>query len=299
MYLRYLLLTGLLLLGEWSNAQQSNAPLFTFGVITDVQYYDGETAGTRHYRSSPEKLNAITDSLNQQKVDFVIHLGDLIDRDFKSFDPLMPILGKLHMPIYHVLGNHDFSVKQEEIKVVPVKLVMPARYYAVTHKAVRFIMLDGNDQSIYGQKKGSKEYKSAVKKLESMKLAKVPNAQEWNGGIGGKQMKWLKKQLDEASQNKEKVIISCHFPLFPEGDAHNLWNDSEIRALLNGYPNVMTWFNGHNHKGNYHQMEHIHFVNFKGIVEKTDTPWSVVEVYNDHLIINGFGVEPDRLLELK
>lgn len=280
-----------------SLAQEKNEMLFSFGVITDVQYYDGETAGTRHYRSSPAKLSAITDSLNQQNVDFVIHLGDLIDRNFESFDPLLAILGKLNMPLYHVLGNHDFSVKQEEIKSVPGKLGMPARYYAITHKGVRFILLDGNDQSVYGQKNGSKEHKAAVQKLGSMKLTQAPNAQEWNGGIGGKQLKWLKKQLDDAQQKQERVLIGCHFPLLPEGDAHNLWNDTEIRTLLAGYPHIKAWFNGHNHKGNYGFADGIHYVNFKGIVEKTDTPWSVVEVYADHLIINGFGAEPDRLLD--
>lgn len=280
-----------------SIAQENNSMLFSFGVITDVQYVDAETAGTRHYRSSPAKLTAIVDSLNTQKVDFVIHLGDLIDRDFASFDPLLKILGNLTMPVHHVLGNHDFSVKQEQIKTVPDKLGMPSRYYAINHQGIRFIVLDGNELSIYGQKEGSKAHKKASNKLELLKSAGAKNAQAWNGGLSPKQIKWLKSQLDDASKKNEKVIVNCHFPLLPAGDAHNLWNDQEVKVLLATYPNVLAWFNGHNHKGGYHQADGIHYVNFKGIVEKTDAPWAVVEVYADHLIINGHGTEPDRLLE--
>lgn len=299
MYLRKLfLLLGLWLLSVITGfAQEKSNMLFSFGIITDVQYYDGETAGTRHYKSSPAKLTAIVDSLNNQPIDFVVHLGDLIDRDYVSFDPLLQILNKLKMPVYHVLGNHDFSVKQDEIKAVPKKLGMPARYYSFENKGLKFIVLDGNYQSVYGQKERSREHKQATKKLDQLKSAGASNAQSWNGGLGQKQMKWLKSQLEEAKKKNEKVIINCHFPVMPVGDSHNLWNDLEVKALLAAYQNVIAWFNGHNHKGNYHQYGDIHFVNFKGIVEKNDSPWSVVEVYNDHLIINGFGPEPDRLLE--
>lgn len=277
-----------------STAQK--APLFSFGVITDVQYYDGANAGSRYYKDSPDKLSKVVTELNAQPIDFVINLGDLIDRDWESFEVLLPILDRLKAPVHHVLGNHDFSVAEDKINLVAEKLSMPSRYYGFQHKSVRFLFLDGNDQSVYGQKKGSKAQKSAMKTLETLKAAKKPNAKNWNGGIGKQQLKWLTKQLEEAKKAGEIVIVNCHFPVAPVGSTHNLWNDDEVRKLLSQYPNVKAWLNGHNHVGGYEYLEGIHYVNFKGMVEKKDMPWAVVEVYEDHLIVNGYQEEPDRLL---
>jgi 3',5'-cyclic AMP phosphodiesterase CpdA len=274
----------------------SKAPLFSFGVITDVQYYDGPNAGSRYYKSSPEKLSKIVEAFNEQPIDFVVNLGDLIDQNWASYDDLLPILSRLKMPIYHVLGNHDFSVEAGKIGQVATKLSMPARYYAIKHKHMRLLFLDGNDHSTYGQEKGSKLQKKAVQHLSSLKEIKSKNAQEWNGGLGNRQLKWLKKQLDKSAKAGEIVLINCHFPIQPVGASHNLWNDKEVVSLLNQYPHVKAWFNGHNHVGGYEWLGGKHFVNFKGIVERDNLPWSIVEVYDDHLIINGQNEEPDRLL---
>jgi len=92
---------------------------FSFGAIADCQYCQGPDRGSRKYKASQEKLKQCVEHFNQENLSFVIHLGDFIDRDFSSFDDLLPIYQSLHAPGYHVLGNHDFEVADEYKKQVP------------------------------------------------------------------------------------------------------------------------------------------------------------------------------------
>jgi manganese-dependent ADP-ribose/CDP-alcohol diphosphatase len=205
---RFLLLLGLLFPGNRAFSQTDSIPLFTFGVMTDVQYCDCENAGTRYYRSSLRKLNEAVQTFNQKNVAFVTHLGDFIDHDFESYDTLNAIVKQLNSPLYQVLGNHDFSVKQEEIKKVPAILQLKNRYYSFARNRWRFIVLDGNDLSVYGNIKTGKIFDEASQRLENLKAQKVPNAQSWNGGLGEKQVRWLKKELASAAK-KCSYSVTC------------------------------------------------------------------------------------------
>ncbi|RRA98704.1 metallophosphoesterase [Larkinella rosea] len=292
----WLLLFGLSLTANRAFSQ-TTSPLFTFGLMTDVQYCDCENAGTRHYRSSLRKLTEAVQTFNQQNVDFVVHLGDFIDHDVSSFDTLNALIKPLKSPLYQVLGNHDFSVKQEEIKKVPDILRLKNRYYTFARKQWRFIVLDGNDLSVYGQVNNSKSHQAATQKLVDLKARNAPNAQVWNGGLGEKQTRWLKKELDLAAKRNEKVLILCHFPLVPEKDQHTLWNDQEIRTLLENYPNVLAYLNGHVHVSSHLTHKGIHYVTFRGMVEQEDNGFAIVEIYPDYVKINGYAAETNRILK--
>src|SRR5690554_7131622 len=92
-----------------SFGQTAELPLMRFGIISDVQYADRDDAGSRNYRGSPAKLAEAVQAFNDHRVDFVINLGDFIDSGASGFDTLVPITDRLAMPLYHVLGNHDFT----------------------------------------------------------------------------------------------------------------------------------------------------------------------------------------------
>ena len=47
---------------------------------------------------------------------------------------------------------------------------------------------------------------------------------------------------------------------------HNAYNDTGLAELLSSYDNVVAWFKGHTHAGNYGFTGGTHFVNFKGMV---------------------------------
>lgn len=271
-------------------------PLFTFGIISDVQYCDCDPAGSRFYRLSVERLRDAADSFGKAPVDFVVNLGDFIDRDYQSFKPLLEILDSSGLKVYHLKGNHDFSVDPLYRKRLPLPMPGNKRYYSFRYGNFRFIALDGNEVSTYAS--GSRtSVRKAGKLISALKESGSPNAMTWNGGISSGQLAWLKRSLDRASEGNEKVIILCHFPLYPD-NLHNLLNYKEVIFLLENYKNIVACFSGHNHSGNYGCFNNIHFVTMKGMVETANsTSYAIAEVYADEIRIVGAGREESRILD--
>lgn len=275
-------------------SQVSEKPSFSFGVVADVQYADQDNAGTRHYRLSPKKFLEAVDSFNQKKVDFVLSLGDYIDKNISSYDTLNPIASRLKMPLYHVFGNHEFSVADEEKSRIARKENLKKPYYSFVRKNWRFIIINGNDVSVYAHAKGSSSYKKAEDLLKQLKADGLPNAQAWNGAIGKEQLAWLEQELQRAQKKKQKVIIANHFPLYPDGASELLWNAKEARELIERYPNVVAYFNGHVHKSQYFPKNGVHYISFRGMVEMNANAFALVSVYNNRLEIKGYGEETSR-----
>ena len=291
-----LLLTSLLQPFLDKKALAQEPPLFSFGLLADVQYCDCETAGTRHYRQSLRKFKEAIAEYNRHDLAFVVHLGDFIDQHYESFDTLLLLQKGLKAPMYHVLGNHDFSVAEKHIANVPAKMGMKARYYDFSFRNWRFIVLDGNDVSLHATK-GTKQYAAAEVRLRELEQKGSLSAKPYNGGLGEKQLQWLQTRLKAAERAHQKVIIFSHYPAFPE-DPHNLWNAPKLLQLLDKHEHVVAFFNGHNHAGNYGQRKGVHFLNLEGMVETADSPaFSVIQVHEDRLELKGFGREKDRVLK--
>jgi predicted phosphodiesterase len=273
--------------------QPEEKPLLSFGVVADVQYCDCEAQGTRYYRLSPAKLREAMAAFKQDSVQFIINLGDLIDREYSSFAPVLDILDSSGLETWHCLGNHDFSVDPELKDRIPVAGPGNKGYYSFTLEQFRFIFMDGNEISTYsGNNKST--IRKASKLIESLRKEGAMNAHQWNGAVSNRQLKWLRQQLDEALEKNERVIINCHFPVFPE-NAHNLLNYKEVLSLLENYDHVIAWFNGHNHAGNYRKFHDIHCITFRGMVEtESGNSYAVVEVYRNRIIIKGYGWEEGR-----
>lgn len=293
----FLLLLALVLWSPRLFPQSGPRPLFTFGVIADVQYADIANAGTRYYRASPPKLAQAVKSFNEQQVDFVLSLGDFINGDFSSYDTLLAITRQLKMPLHHVLGNHEFAVAPARKGQVLTRLALSKPYYSFSKKKVRFIVLDGGDVSLYASPEGSEKQKKARALFSSLKATAAPNAYDWNGAIGKEQLAWLEKQLKAARKQKQKVILACHFPLYPDDGKELLWDARQVRTLIEAYPNVVAWFNGHVHVSQYFRGNKVHYVSFRGMVEKEENAFAVVSVYPDHLEIKGYGKEVSRVLK--
>jgi manganese-dependent ADP-ribose/CDP-alcohol diphosphatase len=288
-----LLITTFFLLSMSETSGQK--PIFSFGVISDVQYCDCEPAGSRFYRLTTGRLREAVNSFRTDSVDFVVNLGDLIDRDYDSYKPVLDILDSSGLKVYHLRGNHDYSVDDRYKKHLPLPVPGKKGYYSFSQGNFRFIALDGNEVSTYATNN-----KSAIQKVENyllfLKDSGNANAINWNGGISSSQLDWLKIQLDEAAEVKENVFILCHFPLFPD-NMHNLLNYKDVNSLLGNYKNIVACFSGHNHSGNYGNFNMIHFVTMKGMVESNNsTSYAIVEVYDNKIWIRGAGREMSRIL---
>ena len=294
--MRKIIFLWFIILGGWYYPDDDHKNLM-FGVVTDVQYCNCDSEGSRYYKSSLAKLNDCIKYFNTQKLDFVTHLGDLIDHDFTSYDSVLIRFNNLKAPVYYVLGNHDYSVKEIKKIEVPKKMQMNRSYYSKVIGAWQFIFLNGDELSFFAphNKIQSKETREMVFNLVGrFKCNVVP----WNGGISGEQIEWLKMQLTLAERSNKKVIIMCHFPLLPLA-CHNLWNDEEVVSLLTKHKCVKAYFCGHNHKGDYVLKDGIHYITFKGMVETADTAsFAKVTLTQDSIFVEGHGKEISRRLKL-
>ena len=272
---------------------------FEIGVVADCQYCNCETVNNRYYKKSPQRLRKAVDELNTHTLDYAIHLGDFIDRDFESFDTVAPIWNSLKSDTYHVLGNHDFSVVDSLKPLVFEKMNIKKRFYSILKNNWRFIVLDGNDLSFHGALTNRKKQQTdSLFQLLSNKNR--PNLKEWNGGLSIEQLKWVEKELQLATENKERVGFYCHFPSLGEEQAHNLWNYEQLLELIDQYPCVKFYFNGHNHNGSYVQKNGVHFLNFKGMVDTNDsTSFATVTFRKDSLFVQGYGREQSRSLKIR
>jgi manganese-dependent ADP-ribose/CDP-alcohol diphosphatase len=290
-----LIMTGNKIHQPVSEIQQSQQPLFSFGIITDVQYCDCDPSGTIYYRSSLSKLDEAMKTLKKASPDFVINLGDLIDRGYDSYKPVLRIIDSSDMKIYHITGNHDYSVDPRFLNKLPVLISSKAGYYSFSDNGFRFILLNGNEISIYASKKKASVV-SATSYIELLKNGGAKNAVYWNGGISKTQLEWLDKQLSQSLEKNEKVFVFCHFPVWPESE-YNLLNYNEMLFVLEKYDHIVAYFAGHNHNGNYGNRNMIHFVTMKGMAETESMPsYSLVDVYNNKIWINGYGREKSQIL---
>jgi 3',5'-cyclic AMP phosphodiesterase CpdA len=277
-------------------------PIFSFGVIADVQYNDAEPKMNRYYREAVKRLDACVRHLNALKPDFTIQLGDLIEGSFDNYDAVLPVLGKLAMPVYPVLGNHDADIEPENRERVLAKLGLDRLgdkkgYYDFARAGWHFVVLNGNDVSLFAHAPGTAPRKAAERLLNGLKKKGAQNAQTWNGGVGKVQIQWLNRTLARASAAREPTIVFCHYPVYPP-TAHTLWNDAEVIHVLEAQPSVIAFLCGHNHEGNYARKNGIHYLTFRGMVETRETAYALVEAYPNRLRVTGFGRETDRVLAM-
>jgi 3',5'-cyclic AMP phosphodiesterase CpdA len=272
---------------------------FEIGLVADAQFADVEAKGTRFYRNSLAKLGAAVEHCNGRELAFCVHLGDLIDREWRSFDEIGRPLARSRHRWHQLLGNHDFDVLEARKAEVPQRLGMAWRHGSFEHGGFCFAVLDTNDVSTYARAAGSPEHAAAARELARLQAAGVRQAKPWNGGLGAAQLAWLDRTCTAARAAGRKVIVLAHHPVFPAND-HNLWNAEEVLALLDRHRHVVAWLNGHNHAGNFGEWHGVPCVTLKGMVETADTTaFATARVFDDRIVLTGHGREPSRELRFR
>ncbi len=269
---------------------------FEIGLVADAQFADIEPTKIRFYRKAIARLGEAVDHFNGRQLDFCAHLGDLIDRDWKSFDEIMKPLATSRHRFHHLLGNHDFEVLAELKPKVPGRLGLERRHSYFDHRGFRFVVLDTNDVSTYAHAPETPEHQAAAAELARLQAAHVLQAKAWNGGIGSGQLTWLEGVLRDAGERRVKVIVLAHHPLLPvSGDV--LWNSDEVLALIGRHPAVVAWFNGHNHAGAFAEYRGVPLVTMHGMVDTPDTTaFATAQILPDRILVTGHGREPSREL---
>lgn len=274
------------------------SPLFSFGIVADPQYADiaPRPEMDRFYAQSTRKLDAAIEVFNTHDLEFVVTLGDIIDRGWENFDAILACYDRLKHRSVLLPGNHDFAVAPEYLGKVHARLGMPAPWYDFAVGGVRFIVLDGSDVSVFAPPPGDPRRELAAQRLAALAQAGAINAQDWNGSFSPAQFTWLRDTLVAADAAGESAVLFCHYPLYPQ-NSHNMWDAPDILDLLSAHPSAKVWFCGHNHVGNYGLLGGTHFLNFKGMVDTQDeNTFAIADVYDDRIDIRGFGREDTRTL---
>ena len=255
-------------------ARAQGAEVVRFGAIADPQYAPVVPRRTRYYGNSLWKLDAAIAELNKADLQFCVTLGDIIDRHWESYSHILPIYDRLRHDHFFVLGNHDYEVGADYLGAVHRTTGLRKPYYDFTGAGHRFVVVDGNDVSLFANAPGSDRHRLARETLDRLTRDGAINAKAWNGGMSAEQTAFLKATLDDARARRQRVVLFGHYPVYPA--------------------------NEHNHAGNYGEAGGMHFVNLKGMVETPDTTaFSIVELHGDRLDLQGFGREETRSYKLR
>jgi len=285
-------------------------PLFSFGVISDIQYADKPVIHERN-RYEKDAINKLSSCVqhwtnyhtNTNPLKCVVNLGDIIDghdgegaheKDCIDLKRVLQIFDTLTIPQYHVLGNH--CVLNLGCEYITKELKMPHRFYDVKmENGWRFVYLDGTDLSLMKDSLSLKEAQEYFKAHDHRMLG------DWNGGMSKAQLQWLKKIFDVAKRDNEKLILFCHWPLInlwtPDFESSLLWNAEEVLQMLD--PEVVFMFmSGHMHENGYKLHNNIHHVTLGAVVTTPleDNAHAIVHMFEDRVEVEGFGVVPSTSL---
>ena len=253
-----------------ANAEQSIA---RFGLITDLHYADKPAAGTRYYRETLDKLTEAKDRFENESLDFLVELGDLIDRadtvtterDYlkRVNREFASICGDRH----YVLGNHcvDTLRKEEFLDEVGQK----DTFYAFRRSGIQFLVLDAcfrHDGVPYGRQ----------------------NFTWTDTNIPPAELEWLQAEL---ANGDEPVIVFVHQRL-DSSDDHGVRNNVVVRQLFEQSGRVLAVFQGHSHKNDHREINGIHYCTHVAMVEGSgsgNNAYSTIDIRGDGTLrLHGF-----------
>ncbi|KAJ1269617.1 hypothetical protein BS78_07G225100 [Paspalum vaginatum] len=297
-------------------------PLFSFGVIADVQYADIPDGRSflgvpRYYRHSLSVLRRAVRSWNDaphRGVRFCVNFGDIVDgfcpRD-RSLAAVRAVVREFDAfrggPAFHMLGNHClYNLPRHELVR---ELRMPGgaarAYYDVSPwPGYRLVVLDAYDFSAVGRPRGDPVAARARRLLDARNPNRDKNSPAglegtdrrfvmFNGGVGAAQLLWLDAVLRRAARRGEKVVLCSHLPLHPGAASPTglMWNYDEVMAVVRRHGAcVVACLAGHDHKGGYAVDDRgVHHRTLEAALEcppGTDA-FGRVDVYPDRLSLVG------------
>ena len=270
---------GCLILGI-SGCGSKNKQTIRFGIVTDVHYADRETAGTRHYHNSMGKLEQAIAEFNGTQLDFVIELGDFIDKgatvsqEMAFMEKIDSVYQTVNVPRYYVLGNHDVATfsKKQFLQAAGYS----ESYYTFHQNGFQIIVLDAcfrADGVAYDA--GNYDWKDSI--------LSIP------------QIEWLAENLYSGNQ---PVVVFIHQRLDAEMASTGVKNAKDVRHVLEASGRVKAVFQGHHHPGHQAVINNIPYFTLSAMIEgpfPENNAYSIAEVTaGGKITINGFGNQPDR-----
>lgn len=320
-----------------SPAAAPNAPLFSFGIIADVQYADADDGSdfaktvVRRYRQSLSLLRKAVSGWNARQdlsLSFIAQLGDLIDGCNKklgaSEGALAACLAALDQSrckeVHHLIGNHElYNFDRETLaKLLNTKRGRGGESYYSFQPATgwRVLVLDAYDIAAIGATGPNLQIAERWLEENNPNDLKQPGVNwreglsglecrwmPYNGGIGTRQLAWLDTQLQEAQQQSQRAVILSHVSLLPRSPAESclLWNYQQVLSVCRSSSALCLVLAGHAHRGGYVQDEFgVHHVTVQSPLEcdAGESASAVAHVFPDRVELEGEGRVPSRSLSL-
>ena len=211
----------------------ADAKTVRFAILSDIHYTTEQKDiehSARNWGRTQKLLDSAIDGINISDIDFVVFLGDNIDRSEENLlISFMKKIRRINKPYYMCLGNHDAYKISGISKEDYVKIV---NKYGKSRKYNTFNYTFPITQEIIGV----------------VVDASFPVAPNSHGVITKKTMAWIDKTLEENSD--KKVLIFQHFPIKEPYDkkTHNIVNKTAYEEMLAKHSNILAVFSGHYHR---------------------------------------------------
>ncbi len=257
--------------GALAGCKPSNGPVLRIGLVSDTHYADRPPAGIRFYKESISKFQECVEKMNEEQVDFMVHIGDFKDEDSEPVESrtlqyvhdLEAVYAQFKGPRYHVLGNHDIDSisKKQFLGAIENTGVDPqATYYSFDKEGYHFVVLDATfRQDGVAYDKGNFDWKDTF--------------------IPEEQLSWLAADLEATDQ---PTLVFVHQLLDSEQTIeHQIKNAAAVRKVLEASKKVLAVFHGHQHKGGHHEINGIHYYTMKAVVDNSgpeNNSYAILEV---------------------
>lgn len=133
---------------------------------------------------------------------FGVTLGDVVFDDLTMFEYVNRVLGRIGVPWYSALGNHDlnFDAKNDELSDESFERVYGPPYYSFDYGPVHFIVMDTV--------------------LWSGPDAENPRGR-YRGGIDARQLEFIKNDIADVPRD-HLVVLFMHYPLVSSDQNYSL-----------------------------------------------------------------------------
>jgi alkaline phosphatase len=252
---------------------QSAVDVLRVGMVTDIHHAEKDSAGTRFYRESLNKLTEASLEFEKAKPTFIVELGDIIDRadsvdrELRYLTTINKEFSAIHKDRFYVLGNHcvDTLNKDEFLGVVEQK----KSYDSFDRDGFHFVYLDScfrSDGQSYGRK----------------------NSKSFDANIPTEELEWLAADL---KSTPHKTIVFVHQRL-DVNDGPGVRNSPAVRNILEASGKVVAVFQGHSHQNALAEIAGIHYCTLRAMIEGSgaeNNGYTVMDITRDGTIqLSGF-----------
>ncbi len=255
----------------------------SFGLVADTHYGDfDDTPRPRFFRSSLPNMGETAEMFEQEKVDFAVHLGDVIQESRSRTTSLAWLAAmdeqfrKYTGERHYLMGNHDLGDLSKADFIGATSGAFKASNYYFDHGGFRFIVIDANyreDEVSYDR--GNFSWADTY----------VPQ----------RQVVWISRTIDRARALGLKVILFSHQCFDDVSTDHRIGNAVELRTMFGYKGNVVAVFYGHRHAGGYYQFNGVHYFGIVATVNGPDPAAAIVRITPDGVLtVEGRGErQPD------